>query len=76
MSPQLKFRIKLGAIALSVIVLLTVFLQNTDQVTLTILFATFSMPLVAWLLLIVVIGFVLGYLTSSMLHRRKKQDKA
>lgn len=71
MNPQLKQRIKLGVVAAAFIVLLIVFLQNTEQVTLKILFATFSMPLVAWLVLVLTIGFALGYVSSSLLRRRK-----
>lgn len=75
MSPQVKQRIKLGIVAVSIIVLAIIFFQNTQQVTLKILFATFSMPLVAWLLFIAIIGFGMGYATASILRRRKMVEK-
>lgn len=75
MSPKVKQRIKLGVVAAALLVLIIIFFQNTQQITLKILFATFSMPLVAWLIFVVLIGFGMGYLTCSILRRRKLADK-
>jgi uncharacterized integral membrane protein len=71
LNPQTKNRLKIAAVIITVIILLIILLQNTEPTTLRILLAQYNLPLVAWLLIILAIGFVLGFVCHSLWRRRK-----
>lgn len=69
--PMGKFII-LGVIA----VLLLVFVfQNTAKVSFGFLFFDFTWPMWLMLLITLLIGFVVGFLTSAMLRRRRRRER-
>lgn len=69
--PMGKFII-LGVIA----VLLLVFVfQNTAKVSFSFLFFDFTWPMWLMLLITLLIGFVVGFLTSAMLRRRRRRER-
>ena len=58
-----------------VVVLLLIFVfQNTEKVAFKFLFFSFTWP--AWLILLVtlVLGFLVGLVTSALLQRRKRRE--
>lgn len=59
-----KRNIRIALIALSVVVVLVLILQNTEDVQTRILFATVTMPHAVLLVVMLAIGFVLGLLTA------------
>ena len=65
---------KLIAVAVLAIVVLIVVLQNTEAVETRILFLTLTMPRAALLFGTLIVGFVLGLLTSTRLLPREKGD--
>ena len=62
------------AVAVLAIVVLIVVLQNTEAVETRILFLTLTMPRAALLFGTLIVGFVLGLLTSTRLLPSKKGD--
>lgn len=71
MSPRMKQNIRIGVISAAVVILLILFFQNTGQVTVTILFQSFSMPLVVLLLLTAGLSFAVGYFVRSVIYRKR-----
>lgn len=67
---------KVKAIVISVfaVLLLIVLLQNTQIVNVRLLFWTVSMSRIVLLLVVIVISFLLGYLTHFLLKKRKKEN--
>ncbi len=65
--------LRIGVIAVSVIVVLIVILQNTDPVQTRILFATVTMPRAVLLVVMLALGFVVGLLTRI---RPRRQGEA
>jgi uncharacterized integral membrane protein len=63
------------ALILIVLALILVF-QNTAVVTFRFFFWNPAMSLIVWLLIVLVIGFVAGYLTGSLGRSRKKAHGA
>lgn len=66
--------LRIGVIAVSVIVVLIVLLQNTDPVQTRILFATVSMPRAVLLVVMLALGFVLGLLVRIRPHKRGEAE--
>lgn len=66
--------LRIGVIAVSVIVVLIVLLQNTDPVQTRILFATVSMPRAVLLVVMLALGFVLGLLVRIRPHTRGEAE--
>lgn len=56
------------------ILFLTILLQNTEVITLRLIFWNISMSRIIFLPMVLIIGFVLGYLTSEIRRKRKKSD--
>jgi uncharacterized integral membrane protein len=54
------------------VVFLTILLQNTQVVTLNLLFWQISMSRIIFIPLVLLIGIIIGFILGSM---RKKQDK-
>lgn len=69
-----KARLKLFSILTLTILLLIVIVQNTDVVETRLLFVTVAMPRAALLGLSVLVGFLLGVLTSVVLGRPSKRS--
>ena len=65
---------KLIAIAVLAILVLIVVLQNTEAVETRVLFLKLTMPRAALLFGTLIIGFVIGLLTSTRLLPSKKAD--
>jgi len=66
-------RAKIAVVSLSIMVLLVVVLQNTQETTVRLLFAQASMPLAFLLGLMLVGGFVCGLVAALVLGRRSAQ---
>jgi uncharacterized integral membrane protein len=64
-------RVKLAGLGLLVLLTLTVILQNVRQTEAKLLFWTFSMPLAALLLVVMLGGFAFGMLAHLLLRSRK-----
>ncbi|MDZ7723907.1 MAG: lipopolysaccharide assembly protein LapA domain-containing protein [candidate division KSB1 bacterium] len=69
---------KVRAVVISVfaVLLLIVLLQNTQIVNVRLLFWTVSMSRIVLLLVVIVISFLLGYLTHFLLNKRKKKKNS
>lgn len=67
-------KLKVIATVVFAILLLIVILQNTETVETRLLFVTVAMPRAALLSFAVLLGIVLGLLTSLMLGRKKKEQ--
>ena len=65
---------KLIVAAVLAVLVLIVVLQNTEAVETRILFLTLTMPRAALLFGTLIVGFVLGLLTSTRLLPREKGD--
>jgi uncharacterized integral membrane protein len=64
----------LGAV---VVLVLVVCLQNSQQVSVDVLTASFNAPLIVVLLIAVGVGALIGYAAPVLLrHRRSERDKA
>ena len=74
MSMTIIAKSKLIAVAVLAIVVLIVVLQNTEAVETRILFLTLTMPRAALLFGTLIVGFVLGLLTSTRLLPSEKAD--
>ena len=64
-------RIKFIAIAILVILVLIIALQNTTNVETKLLFATVTMPRAILLFVMLAIGFVIGWLTGARASRKR-----
>ena len=69
---------KVRAIVISVfaVLLLIVLLQNTQIVNVRLLFWTVSMSRIVLLLVVIVISFLVGYLTHFLLNKGKKKNNS
>jgi uncharacterized integral membrane protein len=67
-----KRKIQIAAGAIIAILVVIIVLQNTETVETKLLFATISMPRAAMLFGTLVIGFVVGALTSRWLSKKPK----
>jgi uncharacterized integral membrane protein len=63
-------------IAVIVLLLLIVLFQNTAVVTFSFLFWEFSISQILLIPLMLLVGFVVGMLTYSLIARKKRRDKA
>jgi uncharacterized integral membrane protein len=72
MKARTRQNIRIGVISAAVAILLILFMQNTRQVTVTILFQSFSMPLVVLLILTAALSFVMGYFVHGVMNKRRK----
>lgn len=72
MTPRQRQSIKVGIVTTAVVILLILLLQNTRPVTVTILFQSFSMPLIILLVVTCAISFGLGYLVHSLALRKRR----
>ena len=68
----MKKKIQIAAAAIVAILVLIIVLQNTETVETKLLFATISMPRAAMLFGTLLIGFVVGALTSRWLVKKPK----
>ena len=69
-------RPKLIAILIMAVLILVVLFQNLDKVTIKFLFWSPSMPLLALVVILLVVGFVMGRLTCALmrdLYRMRKR---
>lgn len=62
-------------IGVLVLVVLIVILQNTDIVTLHFLFWELTISQVLLIPLVLLLGFVIGMLTYSLIARRRRQER-
>ncbi len=67
MSLKIRYWILIAATALILVVLL----QNIEQVTLQVLFWSISMSLIVLVLLVLLLGFALGYVSHVLFARRR-----
>lgn len=67
---------KLGAAGLLILIVIAVVLQNREETTVKLLFATVSMPLAALLTIIFVLGFGLGLLVVLLVRRGSGDDRS
>lgn len=70
--PSLLTKFKVAGVAITAILVLVVVLQNTDAVETRILFVTVTVPRAALLFGTLIIGYVLGILTTARMVSRKK----
>ncbi len=52
---------------------LVILIQNTEVVTLRVLFWTMSMSRILLIPLLILMGFIIGYLVATLRRREKKQ---
>lgn len=66
-----RLKVKLVVAGTGVILLLILFLQNTDRVQTNVFFWNFELPRALWMLLMTLAGFVLGWgIAVLQRHRR------
>lgn len=63
-------------IGVLIALVLIVCLQNSQQVSVEVLFASFNAPLIVVLLVFVLLGALIGYATPVLLRHRRTQSKA
>ncbi|PKL39897.1 MAG: hypothetical protein CVV44_06660 [Spirochaetae bacterium HGW-Spirochaetae-1] len=62
-------------IVLSFVIIVTIIsMANLNSVAVKILFFTFEVPLIFLIYLLVIIGFLAGYLTKGIMDHRKKKE--
>ncbi len=69
-------RAKIIVIAVAVIIVLAIVLQNTTSVETKILFATITMPRAVLLVVTFALGYVAGLLTPLVMRRKQEQGDA
>jgi uncharacterized integral membrane protein len=74
MAEGVKSNLKLTGIALAVILVLVVILQNTEQVVTKLLWLEIPMPRAVLLLVTFLVGFGSGYLTHFLRNRKERED--
>ncbi|PKK83777.1 MAG: hypothetical protein CVT49_07090 [candidate division Zixibacteria bacterium HGW-Zixibacteria-1] len=67
------FSAKAIIVAIAVLIILIIFLQNTGVVTFRLFFWSFSMSQILLLPLIFLVGFVAGFITNLVLSRKKSE---
>ena len=63
-------KIKAVIITVLIMILFTIIVQNTEAVPFKLLFWELSLSMIVWLLLVLIIGFVLGYIIGTIKERR------
>ena len=68
-------RIKLIIIVFILLFFLIIILQNTQPVILSLLFWQISLPFIIMVMVLFIIGFAMGAITSSLLSQKKTNNK-
>jgi uncharacterized integral membrane protein len=63
-------KIKLGVVIALIVLAVVVFFRNSEQVNVDLLFMTLSMPAAVLMIVTLLAGFLLGMVTSMLLHGR------
>ena len=63
---------KLIAILVPIVLFLIILFQNTEVVTLKVLFWDISLSRILFIPLVALVGFVLGYLTAKVTRKKRK----
>jgi uncharacterized integral membrane protein len=71
---DISHKIKLGVIAVLVVLVLIIALQNTANVETKLLFATVTMPRAILLFVMLAIGFVIGWISGARFLLKKSQS--
>lgn len=66
---------KAWGLGVAVLLVLIVVLQNSQEVKVDVLFATFDAPLIVTLLVAVAIGAGIGYATPLILRHRREEKR-